>query len=143
MADEDPKDYQPRMPGRAFVVGWKVATKRGRFGWDSQIIAPAHAADQRHQKQKGTNISRNRIAGQAEDVHAAEPAVHQRTAGPHRDFPERQIHAFGGKGFVNEIVFANRCAARGDENIRREITRLANGGNGRFELVGHQAEIGE
>ena len=78
-----------------------------------------------------------------EDVHAAEPAVHQRAAGPHRDFPERQIHAFGGKGFVDEIVFADRCAARGDENIRREVAGLANGGDGRFEPVGHQAEIGD
>ena len=69
--------------------------------------------------------------------------MHQRAAGPHRHFPERQIYAFGGKGFMNEIVFADRCAARGDENIRRKVAGLPNGGDGRFERVGHQAEIAD
>ena len=107
-----------------------------------EIGASAHAADQRHQEQERADIGRDRIAGQAEHVHGAEPAVHQRPAGPHRDLPERQIHALLGESLVHQIVIADRGAAGRHQNVGGSSRASSNRGDGRLQRVVDDAEIG-
>src|SRR4029077_12374970 len=45
---------------RALVIGGKVTAKQCRFDWSGKIAAPAHAADERQQKQESADIGRYR-----------------------------------------------------------------------------------
>ncbi len=47
----------------------------------------------------------------------------------------------GGKGLVNEIVFADRSAARGDENIGRARARVTNSHHRFLEVIPDEPEI--
>ncbi len=71
---------------RSLVIGGKVAGEQRRFGWQRQIAASGEATDERNEEQEGAYKGRNRIAGNAEDLHGTESAVHKRTAGPQHNF---------------------------------------------------------
>ena len=53
----------------------------------------------------------------------AEPAVHQRLAGPQGDAPEAEPHALAAQRLLHEVVLADRGAAEGDEDVGARVSR--------------------
>ena len=86
-------------------------------------------------------IGRHRIAGQAEHVHGAKPAMHDRPPRAQRDLPERQGEPFRGERLLHEIVVAHRGAAGGNQHVGAEIAGAADGGGSLVKAVRHDAEV--
>jgi len=59
------------------------------------IAPPRQPPDERHQKQETADERRDRIAGNAEYLHRADLAVHERPPRPQGEPPERQVDALG------------------------------------------------
>ena len=57
----------------ALVIGRQVAAEQGRLRDALDVRAAGEPPDQRHQEQEGADVGRDRIAGQAEHLHGAEP----------------------------------------------------------------------
>ena len=103
--------------------------------------AARQRANQRHQKQEAADIGRDRIAGQADHPHRAQPSVHHRLARPHRDPPERHGDALGLQRALDEVVVADRGAAHGDQDIGAGVAGAADAVGGGLDGVGGNAEI--
>src|SRR5690606_5783544 len=71
-----------------------------------------------YHKDHGGSYGGYGIPRQAEDEARAAASEHQRSPGAHRDAPEADVHSGFLKCRLNEIVFADACAAGSDKNIR-------------------------
>ena len=125
----------------AQIVGGEIAAEPRGLEPVMDIAASRQRPDQRHQEQEAADIGRDRIAGQPDDAHGAETAVHHRLAGPHRDLPERHGDAFGFQRLLDEVVVSHRGAAGGDENVGAAVAGAADAQRGRLDGVGRNAEI--
>ena len=82
-------------------------------------------AQQRAQEQHAADGGGGRIAGQAEHAHRADPPMHQRLAGPHRDAPEAELHAGVDERLLHQVVIADRGAAERHQHVGLEPSRAA------------------
>ena len=119
----------------------KIAAEQGGFAPVMDAATARQRANQRHQKQKTADIGGDRIAGQADHPHRAQPPVHHRLARPHRDHPERYGDALGLQRSLDKVVVADRGAAGRDQDIGAGLAGTADAGYGGFHGIGGNAEI--
>ena len=105
--------------------GRKILARNHGHG-AGQRIRIAHAgAHQRQREEEGGDVARHRIAGQTDDHLLGSlfwaGGDQQRLARLDRDFPEGDLRAPIGQRGLDEVMIADRRAARGDEENMAQL----------------------
>ena len=125
----------------AQIVGSDIASQQRALAGMMHHATPRQSANQRHQKQKTAHIGRYWIAGEADHPHLADPAMHHRLAGSHRNFPECDGDPFALQRALDEIVVTDGRASGRNQHVGATIAGAANTLFGRLETVGGNSEI--
>ena len=103
----------------------------GFFNWQA-----LQAIEQGFQKQAGADEGGNGISWQAQDLLLALAAIHEGFARAQGNFPEVNLDAGVFQCLLDEVMIADRGAARGDDDIG--LGHLENGALGGFQVVPEQ-----
>ena len=103
----------------AMVVGADRLAEQGRGDGRRRGGQAGQAGQRRQQEQDGADQGGHRVARHAEDRQASapRPAEQQRLSGPHGDLPEVHHHAAALQALDDQVVVADRGAARGHQHV--------------------------